>query len=33
MRASVEDRAQQFRNDLFATPLPARKIPRLRDPQ
>jgi hypothetical protein len=33
MRVSLEARAQQIRNDLFATPLPARKIPQLLDLQ
>jgi hypothetical protein len=29
MTASIDDRAHQIRNGLFATPLPARKIPQM----
>jgi hypothetical protein len=33
MAAAIGDRAQQIRNGLFATPLPARKILQVRDLQ
>jgi len=33
MAAAIGDRRQQIRNGLFATPLPAWKIPRVRDLQ
>jgi hypothetical protein len=33
MAAAIGDRARQIRNDLFATPLPARQIPQMLDLQ